>query len=162
VAKLNFFVENMSSHTLVKLTGALMEDTDFQPLLERVRTAEVHLDLGGITRINSCGVRDWIGFVRKLEDDGASVILERCPPVIVAQLVQVSGFSGRAGRVESVLAPFYCKKCDAEKLELLALNRPLEADLVMSCPHCKSPMGLDDYEDLYRPFTSGASWALGY
>ena len=51
---------------LVELAGEVDENADFaslRPLL----VGAVELSLGGITRVNSCGVREWVNFVHNMQ-----------------------------------------------------------------------------------------------
>jgi len=78
--------QQLDGATCVALTGTVDEDADFAPLVrELAAQPRIRLDLAGIGRINSCGVREWINFVRALP--GATRLeLMRCSPPVVAQI----------------------------------------------------------------------------
>src|SRR5688572_3056912 len=101
-----FQVEEQGGTTRVVVSGEITEETDFGPILE-VDGGTVRVDLGGVSRINSCGVREWLNFVTALKATGRKLILERCAPVIVTQLNTIYNFTA-GGTVRSVLGPYYC------------------------------------------------------
>ena len=76
------------------------------------------IDLGEIERINSCGVRDWVNWLSKLEVNGTRSVLVECSPAIVAQINLVNNFTG-SGVVKSFYVPYFCPECDEEKVLLV-------------------------------------------
>ena len=68
----------------------------------------VVLDLSGVERITSYGVREWLAMLSVCKD--AELWLARCSEPIVTQLSTIKGFSGH-GRVASVLLSFRCDAC---------------------------------------------------
>jgi hypothetical protein len=77
-------VERDGEWLRVALRGEIDENADFSELRAALR-GNVELTLEGITRINSCGVREWVNFVRGLEGI-RSLWFTRCSPVVVLQL----------------------------------------------------------------------------
>src|SRR5207248_5486228 len=67
----------------VQLRGEINENADFTELGRQLH-GDVTLLLDGITRINSCGVREWVNFVRDLHVE--SLVFARCSPTVVNQL----------------------------------------------------------------------------
>jgi hypothetical protein len=110
-------------------------------------------DLGDIRRINSLGVRSWIEFVQALGD--RELVFRRCPPVMVEQINTVAGFRGRA-RIESVLAPYACERCQEGHQVLLEVGKdlapPQDDAPARACPRCATPMSLDDLPERYFQF----------
>ncbi|HEX6839023.1 MAG TPA: hypothetical protein VF334_20735, partial [Polyangia bacterium] len=117
------------------------------------------IDVSEIERINSCGVRDWVNWLGKVEKNGAKVILVECSPAIVAQINLVNNFTGQ-GVVKSFYAPYFCPNCDLEKVLLvetrdLAQTQPFKAPSCR-CDECDGPMDFDDMEESYFAFLSNA------
>jgi anti-anti-sigma regulatory factor len=100
----------------VELRGEIDENADFSELRQTLR-GDVELGLEGVTRINSCGVREWVNFVRWL-DAVTTLWFVRCSPPVVLQLNTIFNFRGRA-RVRSFLAPYVCEACHADEYKLL-------------------------------------------
>lgn len=138
--------------TRVEVEGAISEETDFRPLMGALAPVVV-VDLGGVSHINSCGIREWLDFVRQAEAGGTHLVLERCAPLVVAQLNMISNFMGNHGEVRSVLGPYACDDCGHEHLELIALDQSdVEVPDVDSCPKCGAPMEFEELEELYLQF----------
>lgn len=140
------------------IEGVVTERTDFSALakaLLEARGGEPVLDVGGVERINSAGVREWVLFLEKRAGaPGAGPLtLVRCPPEFVQQLNTVAGFA-RGCAVRSVLAPYRCEKCGAESLvEIATAGDPVSAVREpRSCTRCKGATSFDDLEEAYFAF----------
>ena len=90
----------------IRLVGRIDENADLAALAAAIPPDGATLDLGGLTRINSIGVREWMDFVTGLAP--RKVRLERCAPVFVEQLNAIANFTGGA-ELLSVLASFECE-----------------------------------------------------
>jgi anti-anti-sigma regulatory factor len=134
--------------TRLVFRGEITEDSNLEPLLPRVSKAAI-IDLAEVSRLTSCGIREWVGFVYACEDAGANVVLERCSPFVVSQLSAIANLAGRRGRVQSVLAPYVCTACRHEHLELLEVASARIAER-MVCPKCKGTMELEDVPEVYE------------
>jgi ABC-type transporter Mla MlaB component len=138
--------------TLASLSGPINEDTDFAPLLAELQDRkQVCMDLAGIRRINSCGVREWVNFVRALPS-GLQLEVDKCSQPMVTQINMISNFLGSA-RILSVHAPFLCESCGHEDAVLIAVEKGRSPDLVpRPCPKCNQAMQFDDLEESYFSF----------
>jgi len=132
--------------------GDFTEESDFGPAAAQAR-GEVEVDLGAVRRINSSGVREWVGFVRAA-GKAARLTLHRCPVSFVSQMNMISNFVGGA-RVHSVLVPGLCSGCGAarEELALVADLRAGRRDLP-PCGACGGAVELDADESEYFSFLS--------
>ena len=143
--------------TVVKLSGSIDEDAQLDRLAAELKasTTPLRLDLADVRRINSCGVREWVNFMRSLPKT-VRVDLENCAPVVVVQINMISNFAGHA-RVVSVKAPFVCESCGFEAEALINVipgSRPQFAS--RPCPKCSKPTFIfDDIEDAYFAFVTG-------
>jgi hypothetical protein len=150
--RLEWTIEPRGDLTFVQLKGSVDEDADLAALAKDLKTwVSLRFDLSKIIRVNSCGVREWVNFMRSLPQCGP-VALENCSPVVVAQLNMISNFVGPA-RVLSVQAPFVCGSCSHEEnvlLEVEAGKTPVLGEV--ACPKCKAAMTFDDIEDVYFAF----------
>ncbi|MBI5479585.1 MAG: hypothetical protein HY906_12045 [Deltaproteobacteria bacterium] len=141
----------------VKLAGVVDEDNGLAGLVEQIPAGTAVIDVGEVERINSCGVRDWVNWLSKVEKNNASVILVECSPAIVAQINLVHNFTG-AGAVKSFFAPYFCPACDLEKVllieaaELGAQGTPSAP--TCRCDECDGVMDFDDMEESYFAFLS--------
>jgi|SRR3954451_4237528 hypothetical protein len=143
------------------LAGEITESSDFGALLPRL-AGRVVLDLSGIKRINSRGVREWVDFVRAAAGQGITLELDRCSVPVVHQLNLNAAFGGQCA-VRSVYAPYFCPVCNAEHAQLVTLvsadptspaPRPRIVESI-PCPTCAAPMEFDDLPDRYLSFQNG-------
>jgi len=132
----------------LKFTGTIDESFEGKKLGGTVSGDTLVLDLGGVKKISSFGIREWIDFVSTAAKLVRSMILIECTPKVVDQLNMVANFSG-GGRVFSFYAPFRCDYCDSEHRVLLQIDRDHETIKTMKladrpCPTCKEGMYFDD------------------
>ncbi len=141
----------------VKLSGVIDEDNSLGSLVEQIPAGTAVINVGEIERINSCGVRDWVNWLGKIEKNSASVVLVECSPAIVAQINLVHNFTG-GGAVKSFYSPYFCPACDLEKVllieaaEMSGQNSPSAP--TCRCDECDGVMDFDDMEESYFAFVS--------
>jgi hypothetical protein len=141
---------------VAQLSGEINENADFSELKRQLR-GDVELQLDGISRINSCGVREWVNFVREL-DMVTSLRFARCSPTVVLQLNTIYNFRGQA-RVTSFLAPYVCESCHVDEYKLLDVaehfaDRGRLAVPAFRCPRCSGVMMFDELPERYLSFLS--------
>lgn len=139
-------VAQQGASVLVRLEGVIDEHNRLQTALAEESGKDVFLHVGGVKRINSCGVRDWIRWLSALEERGNNLYFAQMPPILVGQLNVVRNFTGAKGKVLSFLAPYFCEHCDLEHLERLAphlLPAEVQPPEVI-CETCGSAMEFDD------------------
>ena len=154
-AKFQAAVHKRDNATILKLSGVIDEDNDLGPLADQLHAGRVYVYAGEIERINSCGVRDWVNWLGRVEKNGGHVTLVECSPAIVAQVNLVNNFTG-GGTVKSFYAPYFCPSCDREKVLLIEARdtvgqNPFHAP-TCRCDECDGPMDFDDMEDSYFAF----------
>ncbi len=133
--------------TYVRLNGTVDESFDPQALLAEARGQKVILNLKGVTRLSSFGVREWTHAMRELCARVEHVYLVEVSPAVVTQLNMVANFAG-AAHVLSVQAPFYCD-CGYES-EITYDLRDGEVNLgSVVCRECASLMSFDDDPESY-------------
>ena len=141
---------------VVPVTGAIDEDNELTSLTDKIPAGTAVIDLGEIERINSCGVRDWVNWLGRVEAKPARVVLIECSPPIVAQINLVSNFTG-GGSVKSFYAPYFCAECNQEKVLLVDVadlgegGGPIEPP-TCRCDDCDLVMDFDDMPDSYFAF----------
>lgn len=149
-------VQHRGDVSYVKLGGVIDEDNELADLVDKIPTGTAVIDLGEIERINSCGVRDWVNWLSKLENNGTRSVLVECSPAIVAQINLVNNFTGN-GVVKSFYVPYFCPECDEEKVLLVEANdmgpAPHEPP-TCRCDECDLVMDFDDMPDSYFAFLS--------
>jgi hypothetical protein len=147
-------VQREGERIRVELKGEIDENAEFSELGRALRGARVELDLEGITRINSCGVREWVNFVRDLEVK--RLTFDRCSPSVVGQINAIYNFRGDA-EVRSFFAPYVCEACHADEYKLLepAVHFPdrLRPSVpAFRCARCDGPLVFDELPERYFAF----------
>ena len=157
-ASLTWRIEEVEGGTKVALAGEIDEHADFGPLRAELR-GDVELDLGGIRRINSCGVREWVNFVRDVPH-ASSLTFRACSTAFVTQLNMIFNFRGPA-TIRSFYAPYVCDACGREEEQLIdvpsqagAAGRPSLP--TFACPDCGATMEFDDLPERYLSFLAEA------
>ncbi len=147
-------VQHRGEVSYVKLGGVIDEDNELGELVEKIPNGTAVIDLGEVERINSCGVRDWVNWLSKLETNGTRSVLVECSPAIVAQINLVNNFTG-GGVVKSFYVPYFCPECDEEKVLLVEasdMGPPPHEPPTCRCDECDLVMDFDDMPDSYFAF----------
>ncbi len=132
--------------TCLKFAGTIDESFGGKQTAAGIACDTLVLDLGGVRKISSFGIREWVDFIAAVE--AKSIVLIECAPKVVDQLNMVANFAGRA-RVYSFYAPFRCDYCNTEHRVLLEVGRDFDAIKAMKlperpCPACGESMYFDD------------------
>nr|QEO74303.1 serine/threonine protein kinase [uncultured bacterium] len=141
--------------TRLQLSGAINESFDNKSLQAQPEDVVV-IDMDGVKRVSSFGVREWMRALKLL--NAASYFFVRCRPAVIAQLNMVAGFGGR-GRLITFYAPLVCDKCGHTSETLVDLRTQHETVAAFhspeqSCASCGDPMVLDDVPESYFAFAA--------
>ena len=141
------------------LSGAIDEHARLTELLEQVESNRLVLDLGGITFINSIGVREWIRMQQVALASEITIELRRVAIPIIHQLNIVVATRGTS-IVTSFYAPYFCEDCDNEidalldvtvnGKDLAKLNAP-----AMTCPKCGEALEFSETPQIYFSVLAG-------
>ncbi len=139
----------------IKISGAIDEDVVFTGILLPER-GDVTLDLSGIHALNSCGIREWIKWIKGVPA-AVRIIFENCPKVVVDQMNMVDGFLPKGALVSSFFTPYFCEGCDSVKPVLFRSGAEfshgkLAPPKEILCDKCRKPMELDVIETKYFKF----------
>ncbi len=145
---------------VLMLAGPIDETAGLNALLGRAEAGRLVLDLGGITFINSLGVRDWIRMQAAATQQGIKVELRRVAEVIIHQLNMIIATRGTA-KVTSFYAPYACDACGREEtvlIDAVANASQLQAlqPPAITCPECGAPMAFNDFPERYFSFLTSS------
>jgi hypothetical protein len=150
---LSWRIKERPGFTTVEFTGEIDENADFSELRKRLKGTVV-FHLAEVRRINSCGVREWVNFVRDLPTV-TELTFSHCSPAIVTQLNMIYNFRG-AARVRSFFAPYVCDSCGHEEEKLLDVQAQFADGQIrvpdFACEHCGAAMEFDDLPERYLSF----------
>ena len=96
--------------------GSIDEDAVFSGL-EAAGAQSVSLDLDNVKSINSCGILEWIKWVKTIPGE-SKITYKKCPKVIVDQINMVAGFLPDNAKVESFYVPYFSEDSGNEKMVL--------------------------------------------
>ncbi len=155
---LSWRIKERADFTTVEFSGEIDKNTDFSELSTRLQ-GHVVFHLQQVHRINSCGVREWVNFVRELPNV-EELTFSHCSPAIVAQLNMIYNFRG-AAKLRSFYAPYICDTCNIEVTKLLDIetsfpNRGENEPPEFNCERCSKPLEFDDLPDHYLAFLAEA------
>lgn len=151
--------------TTLKIAGVIDEDNELVNLESKLGAGATVLDLAEIERINSCGVRDWVNWLGRVEKNGARLVFVNCSPAIVSQLNLVHNFTAN-GIVKNFYAPYFCPRCKKEKLlrleaRDLAKSAPVGKAPTCRCDECDNVMDFDEMEESYFAFLNNSKKVYG-
>ncbi len=141
---------------VLQIGGALDETSGLVELVGRAVEHELVLDLGGVTFINSLGVRDWIRMQAAATKAGVHLEMRKVSEPVVHQLNMIVATRG-TGSVSSFYAPYACDACGREESRLIdavanaAALQKMEAP-PMVCPECSQPMAFNDFPERFFSF----------
>jgi len=145
--------------TCLRLAGTIDEHFEGKKLAHTIKAETLILDLGGVRKISSFGIREWVDFVGTAGERVADLYLVECSPKVVDQLNMVANFAGK-GHIFSLYAPYRCDYCDAERRVLLQVDRDFEAiregkPPERPCQSCGHPEYFDEDAATFLSYVSG-------
>ena len=111
---------------------------------------EVVLDLGGVTYVNSVGVRCWLEFMREFSEE-RKITFDRCSPEFISQVNMIPDLA-MGSEILSFFVAFFCEDCDREekRLFLSSVGHDALAEKVNEqvCEECGRTMSCETDSDL--------------
>ncbi len=156
-AKAGVDVQPFGDVALVNVVGLVDEHfRGFGNFGDATRT--VILDVSGMTRMTSFGVRQWLKGMDALPKSIAELYLLGCPTFFVDQLNMVLNFGG-AAQVLTVVAPYTCPSCGVESgetIDVLADRAALAkgGTPAKECTRCGGQLEFDETPESYFSFVS--------
>ncbi len=153
VAKLTIEKFADGNISCLKFNGTIDESFEGKKIARGISAETLVLDLGGVKKISSFGIREWVDFATTAAKQVKKLVLIECAPKVVDQLNMVGNFAG-GGRVFSFYTPFRCDYCDSEHRVLLEVSKDFETIKAMKlgerpCPSCKESMYFDEDGSTY-------------
>ncbi|MEX0797889.1 MAG: hypothetical protein WEB87_04715 [Bacteriovoracaceae bacterium] len=143
-------VERKPSEVEVVFEGQIDEDADFSSL-SGLEAQVMVFNLEKVSLINSCGIREWVEFQKKLPKE-TKLVYRKCPQVIVEQLNIVKGFIRDNSLIESFFAPYYNEARDQEVKVLLTPSQVKEGKAPVIKDEDGSELEFDEIEMQYFSF----------
>lgn len=135
---------------VIRLKGSIDEDFDGQILMNE-SSSKVFIDFNEVTKINSCGVREFIDVLTHIADK--NIYYVNCPRILVDQINMVKGFVTNNSVVLSFYAPYFCEETDEDHMILF---KATDIKDLSKAPEAKDSDGnelvFDDFEEKYFKF----------
>ena len=136
----------------VTLAGRLDDVSLLGALAGQIPHGAVMIDCGGITFVNSYGIREWVRLLRGLEGHGPITLVSVADP-LMTQMNLIPEFARRV-QIRSFHAQYICPACGAEAVPLVdAIAHAAELAVLRmppaSCPECGAEMELADFPERY-------------
>lgn len=151
-ARLSWKLTRDGDQPRLSLHGELDETSQLETLT--LAESTIAIDLEGVSRVTSFGIREWVNFIRRAQESCGEVRLVRCPAAMVRQFNMVP--ATRTGAViESVFLPYFCDDCDEERNEFLLEvqgDEPPNEPPAHECPECGGELEFDDVPESYFAF----------
>src|SRR5687768_13574850 len=133
----------------ITLTGAIDDMVELGPLFLNLPD-QVAVDLRGVERINSIGVRNWVDLMGRITEDH-ELTIEGVSYPIVMQAICVRSFFGKAN-VHSCMAPYFCPKCRRLENVVVRHDEVSTGPAEKRCSSCSEPMYFDELDQYFRVF----------
>lgn len=161
--KFRLEVEEQGDRVLIRPVGVVDEEINFTPILDAAegkgttKPAIIRFDMGHVTRINSCGVREWIIMIDRVSSQ-MKCEFENANELFIEQANMVPGMFGRKGSVlHTFQAPYHCVNCNSDVVLTL---EPKQVKIVdgqpvapeSKCSRCSRPLEFDWLEEEYFAF----------
>lgn len=155
-SKLHVEIGRRRGMPLLKLSGVLDEHSQLDALRSRLQPGDMLLDLSGIERLSSIGVRAWIDWMQRAEHGGTRFVLLNCSPAFVVKLSRIHVLA-QTGRIYSILAPYHCPSCNSDarvtlKVQDLVGRTPIDSAPEHHCKRCDRQMDFDETPESYFAF----------
>jgi serine/threonine protein kinase len=144
---------------LVNVSGMVDESFEsFGNFGELAAMKTVILNVSGMTRMTSFGVRQWLKAMDVLPKSITDLYLLGCPTFFVDQLNMVLNFGG-ASKILTAVAPYTCPSCGMESGEMLDVLAE-RANLAKGglpekeCTRCGGKLEFDETPESYFGFVS--------
>jgi len=170
-SKLRIEVEYQDSRMLIRPIGKIDEDVNFGLLLKHVSDSKtfaekVTFDMAKISDINSCGVREWLFFMERLQSSVPCEFL-MVNELFIEQANIVPNLLGKAGtKVANFSAPYFCENCNTTivktiKVQDVKIQGTSFSFPSFNCEKCKKPLQFDALEEEYANFVKHSSGKTG-
>lgn len=153
--RLTINIDEKALVTYVELSGIIDEDSAIARTVESIDTPKMVINAHGVSRINSCGVRDWVKWMETLDQKETQVVIVECAVCFMTHINTLVNFLG-SGSLESFYAPYHCPNCDEVRNILLNVDdlpdsTPVEAPQ-LRCDTCDHLLEFNDVEDYFFSF----------
>lgn len=145
----------------IKPIGLINEDVNFGAVLEFIQTLSgkpnlVKFDLSAVSRINSCGIREWLLFMQRIQSRFPCAFTKANENFIEVAASAPTVFGKQGTPLDEIEAPYFCAACSRRFMIYVKASSCYKdgAAVVpkLDCPQCKAALEFDGLEDEYFEF----------
>jgi anti-anti-sigma regulatory factor len=146
---------------VIRPHGLINEDLNFGTVLEFIDTlktkpTQIIFDMSSVSRINSCGVREWLLFLQRMQSR-FKISFSRANEVFIEVASSVPSVFGKPiAPVGQIEAPFFCARCSRRLLTYLDTGEAIRGGQVViaaqKCPQCGGELEFDGLQEEYFGF----------
>ena len=145
--------EIKEDNVLARLKGILDGSVD---LLKWIGAPPRRLEvmLSAINHVNSSGIHPWTQYFNLARDRKCAVRFHSCSPAIMIYFNLIPHFAC-GGKIVSVLAPFFCKRCNLEydvQIQIDSIEGVQSQVSSQNCVNCRKPAQFADKIKAYFSF----------
>ena len=153
LGSLSIQIEVNDDSVRYSFVGEVDEGFNHRQMPELVRS-ETFLDLAMVNAFNSCGIREWVFWIKKLSLT-TRVHFIACSIAMIDQINMIPESLG-SGTIESFYAPYFCVQCgEVNKLINLAEHKVKIANKkapIFKCENCSAVLTFDTLDSSYFLF----------
>jgi anti-anti-sigma regulatory factor len=165
-SKLTLNIETREGYVTLTPEGMVDEDSALENYfddLDGIRRdgivfKSIAFDLSKITHMNSCGIREWVMFMERVQALNVPYFVVNMNELFVEQLSMISNLLGKAKvPILAFEIPYYCAKCDVKETktfkttDVTFTNGEYQAPAA-TCEKCSGPLDLDAIAEEYFVF----------
>jgi len=157
-AQLKATIDVVTANEVALVSVAGLVDERFLGFGDVGAMKTVVINVSGMTRMTSFGVRQWLNAMDALPKSITDLYLLGCPTFFVDQLNMVLNFGG-ASKILTVVAPYTCPSCgieSGEAIDVLAERANLAKGGLpeKECARCGGKLEFDETPESYFAFVS--------
>jgi hypothetical protein len=115
--KVRIEMEQVGARLVFRPFGTIDEDVNFSIMITTIAefgdaAREIAFDVSQVSRMNSCGVREWVLLMERLAS-GKPIVFTRVGSAFLEQANIIPNLFGKKGTpVQTFEAPYFCSQCD--------------------------------------------------
>ena len=153
---LSIQIEKSESEVTYIFKGGVDENFKHQEI-PRIAAKNITFDLGEIDNFNSCGIREWVHFMKDMDTLGP-IKFKNCSITMIDQINLVPDTLGHA-TITSFQAPYYCPTCPTGGELVCSIDVQQHLSSIQKktspqfdCPKCQQKLEFDALEESYFMF----------
>lgn len=149
-------VNKTEDNTVRYVFSGLVDEHFDQEQVPRCIGTSVYFNLEKVTGFNSCGIREWVFFVKRFSGS-STLIFESCSVAMIDQINMIPMMQGTA-IISSFFAPYHCDSCPVQEvdkvIDMQKYNEKITSYTAptFSCDSCQNELEFDAIPEAFFRF----------